>query len=123
MMASAPIPDGIDGRSLTSLLKGTDTGAWERDLFFHRREGGAAYGGLVINGMIRGPWKLLQNTPFSSQELYQLEDDPLENEDRMTKAGKVRNELQAALRKHIQRGGAVPWQPPATANKADVPRR
>lgn len=122
-MASAPIPDGIDGRSLTGLLKGTDTGAWERDLFFHRREGGAAYGGLVINGMIRGPWKLLQNTPFSSQELYQLEDDPLENENRMTKAGKVRNELQAALRKHIQRGGAVPWQPPATANKADVPRR
>lgn len=120
-MASANVPDGIDGRSLTGLLKRTDSDSWDRDLFFHRREGGPAYGGLVINGMIRGPWKLLQNTPFSSQELYHLENDPLENNDRITNAAKVRNEMQAALRKHVQRGGAVPWQPPALAAPPDLP--
>ncbi len=121
-MASASIPEGVDGRSLAGLLRQTDTGTWDRDLYFHRREGGPAYGGLVINGMIRGSWKLLQNTPFSPQELYHLENDPLEKENRMNNAGKVRSELQAALRKQVQRGGVIPWQPPTRATPTNTPQ-
>ena len=92
-MAGADIPSAIDGRSLAGLLRGTDHGEW------------------VINAIRRGPWKLLQNSPFSPQELYHLSSDPLETEDRLSIDAKTRNEMRAALRKHVQRGGGVPWQP------------
>ena len=117
-MAGADIPSDIDGRSLAGLLKGADQGEWDRDLFFHRREGGGTYGGLVINAIRRGPWKLLQNTPFSPQELYNLSADPLETEDLLSIDAKTRNEMRAALRKHVQRGGVVPWQSSSEKDQA-----
>ena len=39
-------------------------------------------------------------------------DDPQETRNLAGRAPKVFNELSAALRRHIQRGGAVPWQKP-----------
>ena len=85
----------------------------DRDLFFHRREGGERYQGLTIQAVRRGDWKLLQNSPFAPLELYNLAADPEEQMDlAATNRGKFR-ELSAALRVQIQRGGAVPWQRPA----------
>ena len=84
-----------------------------RDLYFVRREGGAAYGGKSYVAIIRGDWKLLQNDPFSPRELYNLRDDPQEKKNLAAVNRKVFQELTSAISAHIQRGGAVPWQKPA----------
>ncbi|MCA9202130.1 MAG: sulfatase-like hydrolase/transferase, partial [Planctomycetales bacterium] len=109
--AGAKFEHAIDGVSLLDVFEGRASSTPPRDLFFHRREGGVQYGGLIINAVRRGPWKLLQNSPFAPQELYNLADDPGERHDLAAEnTGKFR-ELAAALRVQVQRGGAVPWQP------------
>lgn len=104
-----PSPD-LDAVSLVPVLAG-GTIAAPRDLYFVRREGGH-YGGKSYEAMIRGDWKLLQNDPFSPLELYNLKDDPQEQNNLAAKNRSVFNELATALRPHIQHGGAVPWQKP-----------
>ena len=54
---------------------------------------------------------LLQDSPFAPLELYNLQSDPAESNERAKKEPKVFNELSAAMRMEIQRGGSVPWQP------------
>ena len=102
----------IDGISLLPVLRGQRLDNHERDLFFHRREGNQRYQGLITNALIRGDWKLLHNSPFEPLELYNLKDDPLEKVNLADKARARFNELSRALRVQVQRGGAVPWQPP-----------
>ena len=115
----------IDGVSLLGMFLDATNVIPERDLFFHRREGNARYGGLTINALRRGPWKLLQNSPFAPLELYNLKDDPEEKKNRAESNRDKYRELSESLRVQIQRGGAVPWQPPArrnvTANPKTVP--
>lgn len=102
----------IDGHSILSTLLGKEHPRKERDLFFHRREGGNQFSGLAIRAIRRGPWKLLQNSPFGPLELYHLENDPRERHDLAHNERRILNELSSELRVHIQRGGAVPWQRP-----------
>ena len=113
--AGAEVPDGLDAVSLLPALKGSTATAGARDLYFVRREGGVAYGGKNYEALIRGEWKLLQNDPYSPLELYNLRDDPQETRNLAATEKRVFNELAAALRAQIQRGGCVPWQPPAKA--------
>ncbi len=108
--AGAEVDHQIDGVSLLPILLGQTDSLPDRDLYFHRREGGNRYGGLSINAMRRGPWKLLQNSPFAPLELYNVENDPLETKDMANKAPKIFNQCSSALRSQVQRGGAVPWQ-------------
>jgi len=110
-LAGAPLPADLDAVSLVPVLKGETISA-KRDLYFVRREGGAAYDGKSYEALIRGDWKLMRNDPFSPLELYHLKDDPLEEHNVITKNRKIANDLAAALRIHIQRGGATAWQPP-----------
>ena len=58
----------------------------------------------------RDDWKLLQDSPFQPLELYNLRSDPLETTDLAAKNRKLFNELDAALRKHIQQAGSAAWQ-------------
>ncbi len=102
----------IEGVSFLPALLGKDDAGPERTLFFVRREGGVAYGGKAIDAVRRGDWKLLQNSPFGPRELYNLKADPQEKENLFAKEPKKVQELSAALREHIQRAGAVPWQGP-----------
>ncbi len=103
----------LDAVSLVPLLEGKPMTS-SRDLYFTRREGGRDYGGKTYEAIIRGPWKLLQNDPFSPLELYNLQDDPYETNNLVKVNGKIVNELSTALRAHIQRGGTTPWQEPAS---------
>lgn len=100
----------IEAVSFLPALRGKEESGPERTLFFVRREGGVAYGGKTIDAVRRGDWKLLQNSPFGPQELYNLKTDPQEKENLLAQEPKRVQELSAALRVHIQRAGAVPWQ-------------
>ena len=111
--ASATFDHPIDGVSFYSILTGEQPTLAPRDLFFHRREGGTRYGGLIINAVIRDDWKLLQNSPFAGQELYNLKTDPAESENLIGKNKSKFQELSTALRAQVQRGGALPWQKPS----------
>jgi len=111
--ARVPVEHEIDGLSFLPTVLGQEQPDPNRDLFFSRREGGAAYGGKTIEAVRRGDWKLLQNSPFAPLELYNLRDDPLETTDLAKKAPAKFQELSAALRRQIQRYGTVPWQDPA----------
>ncbi|MDP1799282.1 MAG: sulfatase-like hydrolase/transferase [Planctomycetaceae bacterium] len=102
----------LDAVSLVPLLNGK-TITKPRDLYFVRREGGPAYGGKSYEALIRGDWKLMQNDPYSPLELYNLKDDPHEQQNLAATNKKVFNELSAALRAHVQRGGATSWQRPS----------
>ena len=56
---------------------------------------------------------MLQNSPFEPLELYNLDDDPREQENLAKTHPKVFRALAAELRKQLQRYGQVPWQRPA----------
>lgn len=103
----------VDGRSILPTLLGQPQQLPERDLFFHRREGNARYQGLTIQAVISGEWKLLQNSPFAPLELYHLAADPQETRNLAQTDRQRFNQLSALLRRQIQRGGSIPWQPPA----------
>ena len=84
---------------------------------------GPAYGGKSYEAIIRGDWKLLQNDPFRPLELYNLEDDPQEQDNVAATNPKVFQELAAApAHAHIQRGGATPWQRPARSSQEALDR-
>jgi arylsulfatase A-like enzyme len=117
--AGAKVPTNIDGVSFLPTLCGTPQPelapfASGRGLYFVRREGGPAYAGKTIEALIRGEWKLIQNSPFAPLELYNLRTDPQESRNRANDQKQVFNELSSALRKHIQDGGKTVWQEPAS---------
>jgi len=105
-------PGDMDGVSFWPALLGQAEPALKRDLYFVRREGGNAYGGKTIDAFRRGDWKLLQDSPFAPLELYDLKSDPRETTDLAGKERQMFNLLSAGLRRQLQRGGQVPWQPP-----------
>jgi arylsulfatase A-like enzyme len=108
--AGANIDHAIEGISFLPLLIGNNQSDKDRPVFFERREGGERYGGLTIQSVRLNDWKLIQNSPFSPQELYNVKEDPYEKrniiQDNPNKS-EVLNEL---LRKHIQKAGGIPWQ-------------
>lgn len=110
-LAGVAQPPNTDAVSLTSALKGQPMPEG-RELYFVRREGGPEYGGKSYEAIIKDGWKLMQNGPFAPLELYNLKEDPKEERNVMGKTPKVTRELSTALRRHIQMGGAVPWQKP-----------
>lgn len=117
--AGVPAPAGIDAVSQLGTLRGNPpTDASTREFYFVFREGSlrnpATGSGKTAEALIRGDWKIVQDSPFASRELYNLRTDPEEKRDLAREEPKVFAEMAALLMKHIQRGGQVPWQPPAT---------
>jgi arylsulfatase A-like enzyme len=100
----------LDGESFLPTLMGEEQAARNEPVYFSRREGGTRYGGLTIQAVRQGDWKLLQNSPFSSQELYNLKNDPAEENNLINEHPDKYEELNSIMMDFIQRGGKVPWQ-------------
>ena len=121
-VAGVEQPANQDTRSfLPTLLDEPEQDA-SPDLYFVRREGGTDYGGKTIEALRRGDWKILQDSPFAPLELYDLQHDPQETTDLAADHKMLFQELSTALRGHVQRGGSVPWQPPAPASQTGALR-
>lgn len=109
-VAQAEQPEDIDGQSLVPWLKDPSLEATEREVYFVRREGGPQYCGLTIEALRMGDWKLVHNLPTQAFELFDLSQDPLEQNDlAQQQPARVRSLMQHMM-KHIQRAGQVPWQ-------------
>lgn len=112
--AGVPAPAGIDGVSFLPALRGEPVDEPEREYYFVRREGraGRNIGGKTIEALIHRGWKLVHDDPFAQMELFHLERDPYETTDLRVPEPKKFDDLAARVRRHIQRGGEVPWQKP-----------
>ncbi len=109
-LAGVPTPTGTDAVSLVPLLRGERLDTSGRDLYFVRREGGAAYGGQAYHALIRGRWKLLRNSPYDPLELYDLDANPGETRNLAEAEPTVYREMKLALQRRVQRAGSTPWQ-------------
>jgi arylsulfatase A-like enzyme len=106
--AGVDIGHEIDGVRFLPTLLGDSQPDEDRFLFWVRREGGH-YGGQAYYAARYGDFKLLQNNPFEPLELYNLAADPKEQEP-LGRDHPMYNKLFAALRDHICKAGALPWQ-------------
>ena len=97
----------IDGISFVPALLGQKQKN-DRFLIWVRREGGDA-GGRAHYAIRKGDYKLLHNQPFEPMKLYNLKDDPLE-QNNLPGEHKMYNILFKQLQRHITKAGAVPWQ-------------
>jgi len=112
-VAGAPVnDDSLDSRSFLPTLLGKQQPVLREEWYWTRREGGI-FGGKTIEALRKGDWKLVWNDPFGRPELFNLADDPQEKRNLIAERPRIANELRAAMMKHIQRGGEVPWQSPA----------
>jgi len=116
-VAGVKSPANIDGVSFLPVLRGQTPVEPPRDLYFVWRDSILDHGGKTCEALRRGDWKLLQDDPFEPLRLYNLKADPQEKFDRAKTETKIFRELAGVLRKQIQRGGCVPWQPPANDRK------
>lgn len=106
--AGAKFDHEIDGRSILPTLLGKVQPVEDRYLFWVRLEGGH-YGGRPYYAARKGDYKLVHNIAFEPMELYNLREDPGE-ERPLPKNHKMYKELFGALRNHIIKAGAVPWE-------------
>lgn len=107
--AGARIDHDIDGVSILPTWKGESQPPGDRTLIWVRREGNRRYQGRDYYAARKGDFKLVQPSPFSPYELYNLKNDPLE-ESPLPETHKMFNELADALRDHINDTGMIPWQ-------------
>lgn len=111
-VAGVLLEHGVNGRSFLPTLLGKSMEEKDRPLYFVRREGGSKYGGKAYHALRLGDWKLLQNSPFQPMELYNLKEDPYEENNIIAENNEVFQKLNAYLMSHIQEGGKTPWQQP-----------
>ncbi len=102
----------IDGISFLPVLLGKEMNNENRFLYFVRREGGTRYGGLTIQAIQYNNWKLLQNSPFEAQELYNLNEDPYETINLIESEPEQFKILNDLMMNQVQSAGKVPWQNP-----------
>ena len=107
--------ESLDALDMTKLLNGRgDERFAARDQYFVRREGNARYGGLAYHALVRDGIKIARQDPFSSYEIFDLNEDPFEENNLTEKDRKRSNTLKQAVSRQIQIGGRIPWQPPSS---------
>ncbi|MEM1067426.1 MAG: sulfatase-like hydrolase/transferase [Planctomycetota bacterium] len=109
-IAGASVTEPINGLSLTDIWLRNGKSDPDRTMIWVRREGNRRYQGRAYYAIRKGPWKLLQNTPFEPMVLVNLEQDPFEEAPKPPQ-GKIADELRSELMLHLQAAGSVAWQP------------
>jgi len=110
-IAGAPIEHSVDGRSFLPILFGKTFTETRPEQVWMRLEGGRKYGGLLYHAIRIGDWKLLRNTPFEPYQMFNMANDPAEEQPiPQAKAPKKFNDLFNKLTTHINKAGKVPWQ-------------
>jgi arylsulfatase A-like enzyme len=123
-VAGVARPPGIDGVSLSALLRGERPAVdpATREFYFVCREGNPRNpgngAGKTFEALIRGDWKIVQPSAYAARELYNLRVDPGEAHDLAQQEPKLFAELSARLMQQVQRGGSVPWQAPEAVDAA-----
>lgn len=111
-LVSVPIRHRIDGISLLPTLRGQEQITDNRYLFWMRREHGD-FGGQSQFAVLYKGIKLLQNRPFQSLEMYDLNTDPAETS-ALPLEGDVYKQLYKQMTEHYRQSGAIPWQKRST---------
>jgi len=96
----------IEGRSILPTLLGKPQAAFDRDDVYTWLQGGTK------EAMRRGDWKIVRDKPGGPFELYNLKDDPKEQNNLAEKAPEKHAELLKAIKTHRQRANEVPWRRP-----------
>jgi arylsulfatase A-like enzyme len=91
-LAGLKVPKGLDGMSLRPLLKGGTIPV--RPLYFETFAGALAFGWSPIEGVRRGPWKLIRG---ADTELFDLNSDPNEMNDVVRTDATTASDLGAEL--------------------------
>lgn len=107
--ADVKVEHEIDGVSILPDWKGRELKEDARTLVWVRREGGACKG-QAHYAIRQGTWKLLQNTPFEELRLYNLKEDPRE-QNPLPKAHAMYAQMEKELKAHLVRASKVSWQP------------
>lgn len=112
-IGGAEIEQEIDAVSFAPLLLGKDWEPPQRPLFWVRLEGNQKYGGIPYHAARIGDWKLLRNHSFEPYQMFNLANDPGEqNPIPRQKAPAKYNELFNTLMMYVNKAGKHPWQRP-----------
>ena len=108
-VAGIGLPQDIDGASLVPVMEGSGTLPADRLLFWERREGyqiGGAY-----HAVRSGVWKLVQpHMPTDPFELYDLLEDPHENNERCDEDADICSGLHQLVDGYIGASALVPYR-------------
>jgi arylsulfatase A-like enzyme len=107
-IAGLKVSPKLDGISLLPALRGETQDTNNRIVYWMRREGGK-YGGMIYYAVRKGPFKLLQNSPFEPMQLFNIETDPMEQHP-LSAASEEFKQLKSQLALHIRKSGRIPWQ-------------
>ena len=108
-IAGVDTTDHIDGQNLKDVWLNGSVGEPTRTMIWVRREGNRRYQGRAYYAIRKGPWKLHQSSPFEPMQLSNVVDDMYETSPAPAN-GRIANELQTTLMRHLQRAGRVRWQ-------------
>jgi arylsulfatase A-like enzyme len=110
--AGEKVDHQIEGRSILPTLLGQEQDFSERVLYWVRREGSPRFLGLCQHAVRQGDLKLLHNGAFDPLELFELGQDPKEEQDRVPGHREEFVVMAKLLQQEIQKAGGVPWQKP-----------
>lgn len=99
----------IDGMSILPILNGEKQITDERTIFWMRREGNGRYGGNIYYAARYKNYKLMHNNPKEELQMFNLEVDPLEENNIIDKNDENYKKLFKSMMEHIRVSGSVPW--------------
>ena len=104
----------IEGKSILPTLLGQHQSLSDRLLYWVRREGGirdrSPMLGLGYHAVRQGEMKLLHNRPLDPLQLFNLIDDPKEQNNLSSIKQTNFQDLAQLMQQQIQQAGAIPWQ-------------